>query len=69
MGIAQLGTELKDDDAALIADFLTSLTGNQFGIEYPVLPVEPARAPCSPASGTSLHPPWLTLRSLASRPR
>jgi cytochrome c peroxidase len=42
MGIAQLGTELKDDEAALIAELLTSLTGNQPKVEYPVLPVETA---------------------------
>jgi cytochrome c peroxidase len=45
MGIAQLGTALKDDEAALIAEFLTSLTGNQPKVEFPVLPVETADTP------------------------
>jgi cytochrome c peroxidase len=45
MGIAQLGTSLKDDDAALIAEFLTTLTGNQPKVEYPVLPAETADTP------------------------
>ena len=45
MGIAQLGTELTDEEAGLIAEFLTSLTGNQPKVEYPVLPVETADTP------------------------
>jgi cytochrome c peroxidase len=45
MGIAQLGTELSDEEAGLIAEFLTSLTGNQPKVEYPVLPAETAETP------------------------
>jgi cytochrome c peroxidase len=45
MGVAQLGTQLDDDEAALIANFLETLTGNQPKVEYPVLPVETAETP------------------------
>lgn len=45
MGVAQLGTELKDDEAKLIATFLGSLTGEQPKVEYPILPVETAETP------------------------
>jgi cytochrome c peroxidase len=38
MGTAQLGTELTDADAASLAAFLRTLTGNQPQIEYPILP-------------------------------
>ena len=45
MGVAQLGTELKEDEAKLIATFLGSLTGEQPKVEYPILPVETAKTP------------------------
>ena len=45
MGVAQLGTQLDDEEAGLIAQFLGSLTGNQPKVEYPVLPVETADTP------------------------
>jgi cytochrome c peroxidase len=45
MGTAQLGTQLKGDEAALIATFLGSLTGEQPKVEYPILPVETATTP------------------------
>jgi cytochrome c peroxidase len=45
MGVAQLGTQLDDEEAGLIAEFLGSLTGNQPKVEYPVLPVETADTP------------------------
>lgn len=45
MGVAQLGTALKDDEAKLIAIFLGSLTGEQPKVEYPILPVETAQTP------------------------
>jgi cytochrome c peroxidase len=45
MGVAQLGTELKEEEAGLIAIFLQSLTGEQPKVEYPVLPVETAQTP------------------------
>jgi cytochrome c peroxidase len=45
MGTAQLGTQLKDDEAKLIATFLGSLTGEQPQVEYPILPVETAATP------------------------
>jgi cytochrome c peroxidase len=45
MGIAQLGTQLTDEEAGLIAEFLTSLTGEQPRVEYPILPVETAETP------------------------
>jgi cytochrome c peroxidase len=45
MGIAQLGTQLDDEEAGLIALFLEGLTGNQPRVEYPVLPVETADTP------------------------
>lgn len=43
MGVAQLGTALKGDEARLIATFLGSLTGEQPRVEYPILPVETAQ--------------------------
>jgi cytochrome c peroxidase len=45
MGIAQLGTQLTDEEAGLIAEFLTGLTGEQPKVEYPILPVETADTP------------------------
>jgi cytochrome c peroxidase len=39
MGRAQLGLELTGEEAEAIADFLTSLTGAQPQIAYPILPV------------------------------
>ena len=45
MGVAQLGTQLEDEEAALIALFLQGLTGEQPGVEYPVLPPETADTP------------------------
>jgi len=48
MGTAQLGTQLKDDEAKLIATFLGSLTGEQPTVEYPILPVETATTPKPP---------------------
>jgi cytochrome c peroxidase len=45
MGVAQLGTELKGDEAKLIATFLGSLTGEQPRVEYPILPKETADTP------------------------
>ena len=45
MGVAQLGTQLEDEEAALIALFLHGLTGEQPNVEYPVLPPETADTP------------------------
>ncbi len=45
MGVAQLGTQLEDEEAALIALFLQGLTGEQPSVEYPVLPPETADTP------------------------
>jgi cytochrome c peroxidase len=45
MALAQLGVELNDEEAALIADYLRSLEGEQPHIGYPVLPVETAATP------------------------
>lgn len=45
MGTAQLGTQLKGDEAKLIATFLGSLTGEQPKVEYPILPAETAVTP------------------------
>jgi cytochrome c peroxidase len=45
MGTAQLGTQLSDDEAATIAEFLRSLTGEQPQVEYPILPLETAATP------------------------
>ncbi len=45
MGIAQLGSEMSDEEAGLIAGFLEGLTGEQPRVEYPVLPVETADTP------------------------
>jgi len=45
MGKAQLGENLSDKDAAKIAAFLGTLTGEQPRIEYPILPVETADTP------------------------
>ncbi|GAB4126306.1 MAG: cytochrome-c peroxidase [Rhodothalassiaceae bacterium] len=39
MGKAQLGADLDDSDAGLIAEFLESLTGQQPKIVYPALPM------------------------------
>jgi cytochrome c peroxidase len=45
MGTAQLGAQISDEEAALIAAFLESLTGDQPKLEYPILPVETADTP------------------------
>lgn len=45
MGVAQLGTEMSDEEASLIAQFLESLTGEQPKVEYPILPVETPETP------------------------
>ena len=45
MGLSQLGVELNDEEAGLIAAFLHSLEGEQPHIGYPVLPVETASTP------------------------
>ncbi len=45
MGAAQLGAEISDDEAGKIVAFLTSLTGEQPKVEYPILPVETATTP------------------------
>jgi cytochrome c peroxidase len=45
MGIAQLGSEMSDEEAGLIAVFLESLTGEQPRVENPILPVETADTP------------------------
>lgn len=45
MGTAQLGTEMSEEEAGLIARFLERLTGNQPRVEYPILPVETADTP------------------------
>lgn len=45
MGSAQLGTEMTDEEAGLIATFLTALTGEQPKVEYPILPVETGDTP------------------------
>ncbi|NCA71146.1 MAG: cytochrome-c peroxidase [Sphingobacteriia bacterium] len=45
MGTAQLGAELNDEEAGLIATFLTALTGEQPRVEYPILPVETRDTP------------------------
>jgi cytochrome c peroxidase len=45
MGTAQLGTEINEQEAELIVEFLHALTGEQPRIEYPILPVETAETP------------------------
>jgi cytochrome c peroxidase len=45
MGTAQLGATLNSEEAAQIAEFLRSLTGEQPKVEYPLLPVETAETP------------------------
>lgn len=45
MGTAQLGAKLTDDEAASIAEFLRSLTGEQPKVDYPILPLETAQTP------------------------
>jgi len=45
MGLSQLGADLSEEDASLIASFLTSLTGEQPVVEYPLLPVETDETP------------------------
>ena len=45
MGSAQLGAQLSDDEAAAIATFLGSLTGQQPRVSYPVLPPHTAETP------------------------
>jgi cytochrome c peroxidase len=45
MSNAQLGTEMADHEAALIATFLGALTGEQPRVQYPILPVETAATP------------------------
>jgi cytochrome c peroxidase len=45
MGTAQLGAHLSDEEAATIAAFLRSLTGEQPQVAYPILPLETAETP------------------------
>lgn len=45
MADTQLGQKLSDDEAASIAAFLGSLTGEQPAVEYPVLPASTANTP------------------------
>jgi cytochrome c peroxidase len=45
MALSQLGVELDDEESALIAEFLASLTGEQPQIGYPVLPPSTAATP------------------------
>jgi cytochrome c peroxidase len=45
MGRAQLGLELVEEEVGAIAEFLTSLTGEQPRIVYPVLPVVTSNTP------------------------
>jgi cytochrome c peroxidase len=45
MGAAQLGREFTPDEISAIAAFLTSLTGDQPEVEYPILPVHTADTP------------------------
>jgi cytochrome c peroxidase len=45
MGTAQIGAELSDEEAGLIAQFLHTLTGDQPVVEYPILPVETTMTP------------------------
>jgi len=45
MGAVQLGAQLSDEEAGLIASFLGGLTGEQPRVEYPILPVETADTP------------------------
>ena len=45
MGRAQLGLELAQEEVGAIAEFLTSLTGEQPRIVYPVLPVVASNTP------------------------
>jgi len=45
MGTAQRGAQLTDEEAATIAEFLRSLTGEQPLVDYPVLPLETAATP------------------------
>lgn len=45
MGIAQLGTELSDEEAGLITEFLGGLTGLQPKVTYPIMPVETETTP------------------------
>lgn len=45
MGLSQLGVELSDEEAGLIAAFLSSLTGEQPTIGYPILPARTAETP------------------------
>jgi cytochrome c peroxidase len=45
MGTAQLGAKLTDDEAASIAEFLRSLTGEPPKVDYPILPLETAETP------------------------
>lgn len=45
MGIAQLGTELSDDEGALIVSFLKATTGKQPDVVYPILPASTDETP------------------------
>jgi cytochrome c peroxidase len=45
MSNAQLGTEMADDQAALIVQFLNALTGEQPRVTYPILPVATVDTP------------------------
>jgi len=45
MGTSQLGAHLTDEESASIAEFLSSLTGEQPKVDYPILPLETADTP------------------------
>jgi cytochrome c peroxidase len=45
MGTSQLGARLTDEESASIAEFLSSLTGEQPKVDYPILPLETADTP------------------------
>jgi len=44
-GHRKLGAELQPDEVEAITAFLTSLTGEQAVIEYPILPVQASSTP------------------------
>jgi cytochrome c peroxidase len=45
MGVSQLGRQLQNDEAAAIAAFLRTLTGEQPRVELPILPASTAETP------------------------
>lgn len=45
MGSAQLGQQLAEEEAGAITTFLSSLTGKQPAVEYPLLPAHTAQTP------------------------